>query len=211
MQLNTLAQQYAQAFTRGEMASFGGQTLHFSVVRAGTLYLPSGQIVACDPLVGREREPFVQAVLPGRYPVDLSLGRDVATNVERTAFARILFTKNEPVIWIKALRGNEAHVVTDDATPFGFAVNSGTAAFMDKETADRFQVESLDEVDHFLDLLVANYRPERNWLNHLVDDQHNVILFSARQGEGLIPSFFAIDDAGDVCLALTRLGQSWRD
>ena len=205
MQRNSISQLYEQAFTRGAALRIGGRDLRFSVVRVGTLYLPSGQIVACDPLVGQEREPFIQAVLPGRYPVDLSLGLDVAADVERVVLARILFTRNNPVIWIKALRRNEAHLASDDGTSFGFLVNSGTAAFMDKKTADLFHLDSMDEVDQFLDLLVANYRPERNWLNHAIDDEHNVILFSARQGESPCPSYFAIDDAGDICLALTKI------
>jgi len=205
MERKLLPRLYPQAFTRDQSAQIAGRTLRFSVVRAGTLQLPSGQIVVCDPLVGQEREPFVQAVPPGRYPVDLSLGFDEQEGAERIIFARILFTKKEPVVWIKALRENEANLAADEDGPFGATFSSGTAAFMDKETAVLFRIDSIDEVDEFLDMLVANYRPQRNWLNHPIDDRHNVILFSSRHGDVLSPSYFAIDETGDVCLALTSL------
>jgi hypothetical protein len=197
--------QYQLAFTKGQTAVVAGKHLRFSVVRAGILHLPSGQIVACDPLVGHDREPFVQAVLPGHYPVDISLGHDGTGDVERIIFARLLFTKNRPVVWVKALRENEAKLVMEDDQQFGFLPISGTAAFMDKETAGLFHFDSIDELDQILDDLVANYRPERNWLNHQVDDHHNVIMFSTAQRAGSCPTYFAIDDAGDVCLALTIL------
>ena len=207
MDRNSLTHIYQLAFTSGQTASIGGKQLRFSVVRAGILRLPSGQIVACDPLVGHEREPFVQAVLPGRYPVDLSLGHDEAEDVEQIVFARVLFTKNKPVVWVKALRESEANLVAENDEPFGFTTTSGTAAFMDKTTAELFHLDSIDELDKILDKLVANYRPERNWFNHEVDDRHNVIMFSPGQSAGNYPTYFAIDNAGDVCLALTKLYQ----
>ena len=205
MDRKSLTHSYQLAFTRGQTASIGGKHLRFSVVRAGTLHLPSGQIVACDPLVGHEREPFVQAVLPGRYPVDLSLGYDEAEDVEQIVFTRLLFTKSKPVVWVKALRESEAHLAAEDDEPFGFSPTSGTAAFMDKDTAELFHLDSIDELDQILDDLVANYRPKRNWFNHQVDDRHNVIMFSPGRSAGNCPTYFAIDDAGDVCLALTKL------
>ena len=205
MDRNSLTTLYQLAFTRGQTATVGGKHLRFSVVRAGTLRLPSGQIVACDPLIGHEREPFVQAVPPGRYSVDLSLGHDEAENVEQIVFARLLFTKNKPVVWVKALRESEANLVEENDEPFGFSLTSGTAAYMDMDTAELFRLDSIDELDQILDDLVANYRPERSWFNHQLDDRHNVIMFSPGQSAGNCPTYFAIDDAGDVCLALIEL------
>lgn len=205
MDRKPLPEMYESAFRRGELALFANRSWRISVVRAGTLYLPSGQIVACDPLTGRKREPFVQTVMPGRYPVDLSLGIDLADKVERTLFARILFTKNEPVIWVKAFREGEAPAREEGGGAFGFAAHSGAAAFMDQETAALFHLKSMKDVDQFLDRLVGNYRPERNWLNYAVDGEHNLILFSAEKGPGPLPTYYAIDDEGDICLALTRL------
>ena len=48
-----------------------------------------------------------------------------------------------------------------------------------------------------LDDLVANFKPTRNWLAHSVNEKHNVMLFSSGLGNGLYPSYFAIDEAGE--------------
>jgi hypothetical protein len=133
------------------------------------------------------------------------LGHSKAEDVERIVFARLLFTKNSPVVWIKALRESQANLSVEDDQTFGFLPASGTAAFMDKETAGLFRLDSIDELDQILDDLVANYRPERNWLNHQVDDRHNVIMFTPGQNAGYCSTYFAIDAAGDVCLAMTKL------
>jgi hypothetical protein len=40
--------------------------------KLGTILLPTGRIVACDPYIyplGPEYEPFIQVVPQGRYPV----------------------------------------------------------------------------------------------------------------------------------------------
>lgn len=205
MDKKSLPRLYQSAYTRDDIILVAGKKLRISIVRAGTLRLPSGKIVACDPLVGQDRKPFVQAVLPGHYPVDLSLGYDKADAIERILFARILFTKNRPIVWVKAFREGERELKTEADIPFGLMFTSGTGAFMDKETAERFRIESIDEVDQILDELVANYSPDRNWLNHNVDARHNVIMFSPGHRAEVCPTYFAIDDAGDICLALIKL------
>ncbi len=200
MQLPNL---YQTAFTRDHSALIGDRQMQISVVRAGTLYLPSGRIVFCDPLIDQKRESFVQNVLPGRYAVDLSLGLDEEANVERILFSRILFTKNEPGLWVKALCESEAGHV--DEASFGLHTPSGTAAYMDQETAAKFQLESLADLDCFLDRLVGNYRPSRSWLVHAHDDEHSAIFFTSSRTDLPIQTYFAVDAGGDICLALSSL------
>lgn len=194
---------YQTAYTRDHAALFGGRHTRFSVVRAGIIILPTGRIVACDPLIGSERDPFVQSVLPGRYAVDLSLGYDTAEGVERILFSRILFTKNDPIIWVKALRESEAG--QEDGEEFGIRTASGTVAYMDQEIAAHFKLDSMVDLDHFLDRLIGNYRLRRSWLNHTFDESHNAICFTSATIDRPVPTYFAIDEAGDVCLALTCL------
>jgi hypothetical protein len=79
------------------------------------------------------------------------LDHDETEDVERIVFARLLFTKNRPVVWVKALQGSEAKLVMEDDQPFGFSPVSGTAAFMDKETDGLFHLDSIDELGQILD------------------------------------------------------------
>jgi hypothetical protein len=199
--ISDLSVLYQTAYTRDHTALFGGRHTSFSIVRAGILYLPTGRIVACDPLIGSMREPFIQSALPGRYPVDLSLGYDTAEGVERILFSRILFTKNEPIMWVKAFRESESS--QEEGEEFGIRTASGSAAYMDQEIAAYFQLDSMVDLDQFLYRLVGNYRPRRSWLNHTIDEDHNVICYTSATTDRLVPTYFAIDDNGDVCLALT--------
>lgn len=200
MDLKSLTSLYQIAFTHGRSWTVGEAVYHFSVSRAGILILSSGQVVACDPLFSGPRQPFIQNVLPGRYPVDLAIVRSGDEQEERIALARVMFTKNAPVVWVKAITTDGPDA---DEGPVGYTAATGTGAFMDAETAERFKIDSLAEVDRLLDALMANYRPVRNWLELSLDERHNVILFTSGIESGVYPSFFAVDAAGDICLLVT--------
>jgi hypothetical protein len=207
MNSSTIAELYQYAFSNSKPVLLGDQPFRFSVARVGTLLLPSGRIVACDPLVAQDRKPFVQSVPPGRYVVDLAIAKRERDGDERVAFGRILFSRMTPVIWVKALRQDEKVEATQDGEAFGYPVSSNTASFMDAETAGMFRLATMAEVDQLLDDLVAKFKPTRTWLEHSLDEKHNVMLFSSGYGKGVYPSYFAIDEAGDVCLLVTVFWQ----
>jgi hypothetical protein len=207
MNSSTLSELYHYAFYSDGPVLLGDQTIRFSVARAGKLLLPSGRIVACDPLVARDRKPFVQGVPPGRYAVDLAIAKCERGGDERVAFSRIRFTKKAPVVWVKALRQDEKSEAGQVGEQFGYSVSSNTGSFMDEETAGLFRLASLAEVDQLLDELVANFKPTRSWSEHWPDGAHNVMLFSSGYGKGVYPSYFAIDEAGDICLLVTVFWQ----
>ena len=200
---DTLPGLYQTAFTRDHTSAIGARRMHISVVRAGTLYLPSGRLVACDPLLGKQKRPFIQTVLPGRYPVDLSLGQDTGDGIERIIFARVLITNKAPVVWVKAL--DEGADVRDASGDFGLLAKSGTIALMDLQTSNRIQLDTLTGLDDFLDKLVGNYRPKRSWYLQTFTEDHNALFFTSTVGDQPVPTYFAVDDAGDICLALTTL------
>jgi hypothetical protein len=207
MKSSTMTELYQYAFSSDRLVLLGDQPFRFSVARVGTLLLPSGRIVACDPLVAQDRKPFVQSVPPGRYAVDLAIAKRERDGDECIVFGRILFTKMAPVVWVKALRQDEKVEAGQDREPFGYPVSSNTGSFMDEETAGMFRLATMGDVDRLLDDLVANFKPTRNWLEHSLDEKHNVMLFSSGYGKGVYPSYFAIDEAGDVCLLVTVFWQ----
>ena len=202
MDLKSVAKLYQIAFTHGRSWHVNETVYRFSVARAGLLRLPSGRITACDPLVSGSREPFVQSVPPGIYPVDLAVARHHEEKEERIVMARILFTRNAPVMWVKAL-GQKISQADPAAENAGYPVTTGTGAFMDAETAVLFKLETIAAVDHLLDNLMANYRPVCNWLEHPIDQRHNVIIFTSGYDSDNYPSYFAVDAGGDICLLLT--------
>ncbi|HJL18686.1 MAG TPA: DUF4241 domain-containing protein [Sandaracinaceae bacterium LLY-WYZ-13_1] len=97
--------------------------------KAPSLVLPSGRIVACDPLVFLNgAEPFARTVAPGKYAV--VLGRAHGEN----AYAMVRFAKRRVARWEVARCPGEEDV---EGWP-GYGVDSGTGCFVDHRTVQRF-------------------------------------------------------------------------
>lgn len=197
-----LATLYPLAFGQGRELEADGERWTFSVARAGEISLPSGRVVACDPLVSGPRDPFLQAVRPGRYAVDLALARG-ATGGERVALARVRFTAREPAVWVMALRRGEKEAALGAGRTFGYTADSGTGCFMDAQTAVTHDLAARDDIDAILEELTANYRPQRYWLDYPAARKQNVVMFSTGDGTGTYASYFGIDGDGDVCALVT--------
>ncbi len=197
-----IAETYAVAFTHGRTIEREDHTLSFSVVTAGRVSLPSGRIVACDPLTAGPCPPFIQSVLPGRYDVDLSLLRSPAAG-ERIAMARVKFTSGRPAVWVMALHKGEDLKKLSPGGYFGYPSDSGTGAFMDAAAVSQADFAHLDEIDVLLVALTENYQPQRYWMEQSLDRRHNVVMFSTGDGAGTYPSYFGIDDEGDICTLVT--------
>jgi hypothetical protein len=193
---------YPIAFTHGRVLSEGDQRLTISVATAGRLSLPSGRIVAHDPLSAGRPASFVQTVLPGRYAVDLALAcRE--NGAERVALARIKFTDRRPSVWVMALLKGQDPAALPEVGYYGYRSESGTGAFMDADAIPHAGFAYLKEIDSLLIELTANYKPHRYWLDHPLDRQLNVVMFSSGEGEGSYPSYFGIDEEGDICTLVT--------
>ena len=193
---------YPIAFTHGHALAEGEQPIFFSVTTAGLLSLPSGRIVAHDPLSAGRPAPFVQTVLPGRYAVDLALARR-DNGPERVASARIKFTDRQPSVWVMALLKGQNPAALPEVGYFGYRSESGTGSFMDADAVLHAGFAYLEDIDSLLIGLTANYKPHRYWLDHPIDRRLNVVMFSSGEGEGFYPSYFGIDEEGDICTLVT--------
>lgn len=104
------------------------------LVDGGQLWLPTGQVVACDPFVGLgqgEAEPFTVAVDPGHYRVEAA----VATLTQpdqlpsddphlRVAAARLVIRDEPTAAWELALQpGQDLAELTEDEF-YGYGVDS---------------------------------------------------------------------------------------
>lgn len=199
--MKDIAEAYAVAFTPRDSFVLRNQLVSLAVVGVGSLVLPSGHIVACDPLVPGPRLPFVQHVMRGSYTVELSLIR-LATDVEYVAMARILFTRLQPVVWVRAARQGAGK----EAAPQGYRSESGTGCYMDADATALADLADAGNIDELLVQLTGNYRPHRYWLEMALGRRQNAILFSTGAGAGSYISYFGIDEAGDTCVLVTDFG-----
>ncbi|WP_085833640.1 DUF4241 domain-containing protein [Clostridium merdae] len=172
----------------------------------GELFLPTGKIVANDPLCLYETAPFEKAVAPGKYPVTLYLlhyGDDT-----RVAYSEIRFSNATPVSFETATRvGDDIATLAEDEF-FGYGVDSGTGGFTDYETCmeyDKMLRESEKYTWAEMDALLAeSYVDTYSTANIcLPESEKNVIAFSSGYGDGVYPSFWGLDQNNQPCRLIT--------
>lgn len=99
---------------------------------AGKINLPTGRLVACDPLVTNDMKEFKINFPPGEFPVMLHKERE--SNC--VAYVEIVFSDSPVSEWKMATTEGQN---TDDLKGeeiFGYPVESGMGCFMDAETQD---------------------------------------------------------------------------
>ena len=197
---------------------------------AGELVMPTGQLVAADPLVFLDDKAFTVTVPPGTYPVILAIqgggGGDVALALLRIREAR-------PVRWEVAVLPNE------QPGHHFYPVDSGTGCYADRAIAREILVRREAELDrqvarvtamgvspadadawhgamravaaerrNLLELLyVAGYKETRTASVCIAPETGgNLIAFSSGAGDGSYAVYVGYDAGGGVAAYVTDLG-----
>lgn len=176
----------------------------------GKINLPTGQVVANDPLCLFETAPFERAVAPGSYPVMLYIFRhgEGEDTDRRVAFAEIRFREAAPVRFELALaEGQSAQDLGEDEF-YGYGVDSGTGSFMDtqacaelKKIFDESDDGSLPPLENALQETYVHTYSTANIF--LPGTEHNVVAFSSGYGDGAYPSYWGIGSDGMVSSLVT--------
>jgi hypothetical protein len=173
----------------------------------GDLLVPSGRIVACDPLVDPEAIAFTKQVQPGRYPVVLSIVRRGSRD-ERIALAMVRFSNQKPVRWELAITPENDLTLLKDDEFYGYGVDAGTGCFMSEEAANLLSEKMDEDVDYY-ELIEEqrekNYVHTRDWADFVLDADSglNIIAFSSGLGDGLYGSYWGYDEANEVVCLVT--------
>ncbi len=202
-----LARVLSTAFVPG--AQFSALVLEVRTV--GELFVSSGQIVACDPLVCPETKPFTRTVPIGSHPVTVSIAR-FPDGDERIGCAMLKWNDSPVTDWEPALLPGQDPTKLKTDEFFAYPVDAGLGCFMDQDAA-MLLIRRMDELrdkdsdsNYFDDVLEAelnvNYKHTRDWTNHhpVPDRPHNVIIFSSGDGDGRYPSFFGMASGAATCL-----------
>jgi hypothetical protein len=157
----------------------------------GTVRLPSGSVVACDPLVALESTiPFERKVPPGEYPV--VLGRAEGDCV----LACVRFGKEPVRSWEVALRAGEDG---EDGAP-GYVVESGAGCFVDAQSASSGGAG--------IETIIPAVR-RQGWASIELDPKGrrgNLVAFASGGGDGASTSFWGLDGTGRPACLVTDLG-----
>ncbi len=174
--------------------------------KVADLVLPTGRLLACDPLEAPETEPFEHRVEPGSYPV-FAITANLRDGL-RTAYAVVEFRATRAHRWeIAHLRGeeparwNERH---------GFHVQSNVAALMDDRTAHHLlDVLHYGEDDELERAIQGEFRRGRRSGNRGVSVANipvnpanggNIVAFDADAGTYV--TYFGFDGDDEVAMAV---------
>lgn len=204
-----------KALADGEIVPAGAQKGLLSVVDCGTLHMPSGKLVACDPFAAMRRggsNPFVR-VPPGDHRVkvtvaDLSEARD--RSHLREAYASLLLSPHPELRreFLVPLPEGETPPKLEPDEFVGFPVDAGTACFVDDEAL----VKGMPDESTWYESLFENDSPD-SWFNRMDDPGHicagianiplplardgsNLILFHSGYGDGVYPVLGGYDAQG---------------
>jgi len=163
-----------------------------TVTTIGELELPTGEIVACDPLItGLGRRPFSRKVKPGRYPVILL---QVRTKI---AVAALRFGTGLPVRWELATFARDR----PSGYEFEFIVDDAVASFMDKSFLT-IMSDNQEELDDYLADVACTI--DRFCIDSPIEGNPiNVAMFDTGYGDGAYRSFWGLDASGEPLLLMT--------
>jgi hypothetical protein len=194
---------FETAFVDGTRAPGPDGELTFTKKRIGSLKVSSGRIVAGDPLVLDDPEPFVIVFPIGAVPVELAVAR--IGNDERIAFARLLFSERPVVRWEPALLAGQDPAKLEPGELFGYGVDSGTGGFMDRAAAVAL-AQRFEKDDSYFEAIVAKMDETQRttWSATLWElGKENAAFFSSGWGDGLYGSYVGYDASGKIARLLT--------
>ena len=204
-------------FDDGETVSALGYDIVIQRRNLGRLAMPTGELVACDPVNDIETEPFETSITPGRYPVVLFAAE--MRDETLTAYAMLKLASGEPVRWESANVGGQEKNPYDPYETGGYPVESNLGCFMDEATAKVLMDYShtvMEDDDEFRRSLRGRVRRRLKrgygWANvnlkhdakvPQADEDLNVVAFDAGYGPGLYSTYVGHNDAGDVSRIVT--------
>lgn len=200
-------------FTQKKIGQMAVDTLEI-----GDINLPTGEILACDPLVELgEAKAYIQKSPVGKYPVKIAVvpSEDYG---DRYACVKVEFSKNNPVVYELAVTGEEEKM--DEAAEdeyYGFGVDAGMGCVADKKSQDEYikywkKLEEEEDADNpyddiFEELLAESakqfpkyQRTGGDWANWTIPDTElNIPIFASGWGDGYYPCYFGYDEKGELC------------
>jgi len=163
----------------------------------GDLRLPSGKLVACDPVAYPETGAFLQPLPRGTFTVFLSVAR--VSGDQRVAFATIRFKEKSPLKW-------RVLTVSDEEDSLGYGVDSGVAGFMDRSALASMMRQVRKDQQAFCETMDAEMKKTAvdtwSWMN-MPFGKGNLVAFSPGWGDGEYVTYAGFDSTGAVSVVVT--------
>jgi hypothetical protein len=181
----------------------------------GEIYISSGKLLACDPLLTNDMPSFATQFPKGNFKVIIHYEKDT----HHIAYIEIVFSENNCSSWEMATTPNQEISLLKKNEIYGFPVASGMASIMDLETQTLLnELENklyLEKGDDFLGIyqeffhdaffvgndLQKNYAflvPNNNFKN-------SIFAFDTGENEGFYASYIGFDELGEPCKIIMEI------
>ncbi|MFF0292510.1 DUF4241 domain-containing protein [Kitasatospora sp. NPDC004614] len=194
----------ARLFTPGSQYDCGhDRTATVVALPEAVLALPTGRLVACDPVIGLvdENEPFLAVAPPGSYPVTLAVvevrnAYGPGSSDTRIAAALLRVGDRPAVRWELALSEGQDEHRLGPGDFFGYGVDAGSGCFLDASAVGPIGELVEQDADPVVDAIHdAGPRPAT------VTDPasgHTMVAFTTGWGDGHYPTWVGRDADGQV-------------
>ena len=182
------------------------------LLNIGLLNVPSGEIVACDPLVQPDALPYNKKVPPGNYPIKVYIAKTEQSG-DRYAIAKLEFSSARACKWILALTNeDDISTLVGDNDFLGFTVDAGLGGFFDYKSGveyNRFIEEFNDsnpDGNIYDDFFATEFKknatnPEEDgdWINFkLPNSELNITMFHSGYGDGVYPAYWGMTENNEI-------------
>lgn len=171
---------------------------------AGKIHLPSGKIIACDPLISNDMPAFAQIFPVGEWPVLVHKERE--SNC--IAYVEVIFGDAVVKYWRLATRPGEDASELKEGEIFGFPVQSGMGCFMDFETQDclnhlekrLFHRKGADFMGIYEEFFHEHFFDENGAIDQYAflkpdgEKSGNIFAFETGYGEGFYASYIGFNN-----------------
>ncbi len=180
------------AVTSGEVQTRRGPVA-LRLVRLGQLQLTTGRLVATDPIVFADREPFTARLPRGAFPVEVCAVR--RSDEEQVGWARLLLDPGPVERWTPLRLAGEARSA--------YPVDAGVGCFMDAEAALAMEADLGDPQEL---LLAALDGAQLGAVATVGKGKANVALFRSGPGDGVYATWLGVGAAGAPRQVVTDFG-----
>lgn len=185
----------------------------------GHLQMPTGSLVACDPIDALETEPFAADIEPGAYPVVMYAAE--LRDETLCAYTSLQVDDAQPIRWeVATVEDEELDPLDPDGNP-GYPVESSLGSFMDARAAkvlmDYSHSLMPDDDDDYRRALRGRVHrrlesSDYAWANidlacdakvPQVDPGLNVIAFDSGYGPGIYTTYLGKDEDDNLTRVVT--------
>jgi hypothetical protein len=169
----------------------------------GKIYLSSGKLVACDPLITNDMQPFTTEFPKGNFSV--LLHKEKESNC--VAYAEIIFSSEAIAEWKMAVTAGQDIKDLGEEEIFGYPVESGMGCLMDTDTQNSlnelekrlYHSKGADFMGIYEEFFHEYFFDEKGAIDQYAflkpADEHpgTIFAFETGYGEGFYASYIAFD------------------